>query len=148
MGIYLTNTKQQSLYRSATVGIGFGIGYSILSYGFDLYYAIQINSGTYTGTEAAKTKLLTMSPGMLYVSSYRNILMVIIFMGIAFAIGKYYLEKNYVRACAVPVLVYVFMRFTDVILNTYCPMGVARTVICVILTLMSAAVIWLWRHWK
>ncbi len=147
-GIYLTNTKQRSLYRSATVGIGFGIGYSILSYGFDLYYAIQINSGTYAGTEAAKAKILTMSSGMLYVSSYRNILMVIIFMGIAYAMGKYYLEKNYVQVCAIPVVVYVFMRFTDVILNTYCPMAVARTVICVILTAMSVGVLWLWRRWK
>lgn len=146
-GVYLTNTKQNSLYRSATVGIGFGIGYTVLSYGFQLYYAIRINSGTYTGAETTKANVLGTSPGMLYVASFRNILMVIIFMGVALVMGKYYLEKNRLTACAVPVIVYVFMRFTDVIMNTYLPVIVARTIMCVILTLMSVAVIWFVRRW-
>ena len=42
-GVYLTNTKQRSLYRSTTVGLGFGLGAALLTYGFQLYYAIRIN---------------------------------------------------------------------------------------------------------
>ena len=146
-GIYLTNTKQRSLYRSATVGIGFGIGYTLLSYGFQLYYAIQINRGTFTGTEGAKTSILAKSPDSFYVASYRNILMVIIFMGVALLAGKYHLEKKRLLAWLVPMVVYIFVRFTDVMLNTYLSQAVASTIMCVILTALAAACLWLVQGW-
>lgn len=146
-GIYLTNTKQRSLYRSATVGIGFGIGYTLLNYGFQLYYAIKINLGTFTGDEGAKAKILATTPGSLYVSSYRNVLMVIIFMGVAFLAGKYYLEKKRLSSWLVPMLAYVLIRFTDVILNAYLSQIVARVIVCALLTVLAVASLWVIREW-
>lgn len=146
-GVYLTNTKQRSLYRSATVGIGFGFGYVFLTYGFQLYYAIKVNLGTFAGAENTKKQLLATTQASLYVGAYRNILMVIIFMGIALYIGKFYLEKNYKIACAFPLVVYVFIRFTDVILNTYLSVMVAKIIVCVILTIISAGVMWIIQRW-
>lgn len=142
-GIYLTNKKQRSLYRSATVGIGFGVGYAVFKYGFQLYYAIKINQGTFAGTDAAKASILNTSVGTLYVASYRNILMVIIFMGIALLMGNYHLEKNYASAWITPIAVYVFIRFTDVILNAYLPLVASRTIMCIILSGLVAVCLWL-----
>ena len=146
-GVYLTNTKQRSLYRSATVGIGFGIGDALLSYGFQLYYAVRINLGIFTGEEAARESILSTSVGSLYVGAYRGILMVIIFMGMALVMGDYYLEKKRRQAWGVPLIVYVFLRFTEVILNMYLSVMVTRIIVCVLLTVFAAGSLWIVRGW-
>lgn len=142
-GIYLTNTKQRSLYRSATIGIGFGIGYSLLTYGFQLYYAIKINSGTFSGANGAKKTILATSATSLYLATYRNVLMLLIFLGIALLMGKYYLEKRHLYAWLTPVIVYMFIRFTDVILNTYLTNAIAKPIVLTILTILAAGSVWL-----
>lgn len=48
-------------------------------------------------------------------------------------IGKNYLEKKRLAAWLTPIIVYVFIRFTDVILNTYAPALVAKIVYMVVL---------------
>lgn len=146
-GIYLTNTKQRSLFRSTTIGIGFGIGAALLKYGFQLYYAVRINTGTFTGTDMSRKAILAASTSSLYVGAYRNILTVFIYMGVALLMGKFYLEKNKLSSWLVPVLAYLFMRFTDVILNTYAPELVAKSVYCVVLTVLAAGALWLTRQW-
>ena len=146
-GIYLTNTKQRSLYRSATIGIGFGLGAAFLTYGFQLYYAVRINTGSFTGTNLAKANILATSTASLYVDAFRNILVVMIYMGVALLMGKFYLERNRLASWLVPILVYVFMRFTDVLLNTYAPAVVAKASYLVILTLLAAASVWMVSQW-
>lgn len=146
-GVYLTNTKQRSLYRSASVGIGFGIGDALLSYGFQLYYAVRINLGIFTGGEEVKTSILSTSMGSLCVGTYRGILMVIIFMGMALVMGDYYLEKKFKQAWGVPLIVYVFLRFTEVILNTYISVLITRIIMCVLLTVFAVAALWIVRGW-
>lgn len=146
-GVYLTNTKQRSLYRSATVGIGFGIGDALLSYGFQLYYAIRINLGIFTGEEEAKARILETSTGSLYIGAYRGMLMVIIFMGMALVMGNYHLEKKHKLAWGIPLVVYVFLRFTEVLLNTYISVLITRIIICVLLTAFAGAALWIVRGW-
>ncbi len=106
-GVYLTNTKQRSLYRSTTVGLGFGLGAALLTYGFQLYYAIRINVGAFTGTDMAKASILSTSTASLYLDAVRNILVVLVYMGVAFLVGKNYLEKKRLAAWLTPIIVYV-----------------------------------------
>lgn len=141
--LYLTNTKQQSIYRSATIGIGFGIGYSALTYGFELYYAIRINCGTFQGVESAKQKILQTSVTSLYVSAYRNVVVLLIFLGVALLMGKYYLEKRRLYAWLMPIVVYMFLRFTDVIFNTYLPTMVAKIVVIILFTILAIGSVWI-----
>lgn len=137
-GVYLTNKKQRSLYRSATVGIGFGIAYPILVYGFPLYYVMKSSLGTITDSEIAKFEAQNLSVVSVYVSTYRHILMMIIFIGLALVMGNYYLQKDYLSSWVVPAIVYILIRFTDVILNTYLSKTVSKTIMCVLLTVLAA----------
>ena len=146
-GVYLTNTKQRSLYRSTTVGLGFGLGAALLTYGFQLYYAIRINVGAFTGTDMAKASILSTSTASLYLDAVRNILVVLVYMGVAFLVGKNYLEKKRLAAWLTPIIVYVFIRFTDVILNTYAPALVAKIVYMVVLAFVAAVSVWIVRNW-
>ena len=142
-----TTTKQRSLYRSTTVGLGFGLGAALLTYGFQLYYAIRINVGAFTGTDMAKASILSTSTASLYLDAVRNILVVLVYMGVAFLVGKNYLEKKRLAAWLTPIIVYVFIRFTDVILNTYAPALVAKIVYMVVLAFVAAISVWLVRNW-
>lgn len=146
-GVYLTNTKQRSLYRSTTVGLGFGLGAAFLTYGFQLYYAIRINVGAFTGTDMAKASILSTSTASLYLDAVRNILVVLVYMGVAFLVGKNYLEKKRLAAWLTPIIVYVFIRFTDVILNTYAPALVAKIVYMIVLAFVAAVSVWMVRNW-
>lgn len=136
-GIYLTNTKQRSLFRSATVGIGFGIGTTLLTYGFQLYYAVRINLGSFTGDDSAKKQILSIPASSFYLAAYRNVLMVVVFMGLALLMGKFYLEKKRLFSFLIPVVIWLFLRFTDVLLNTYAPEMVAKTLYCVVVTVLA-----------
>lgn len=146
-GIYLTNTKQRSLFRSAAVGIGFGIGAALLNYGFQLYYAVRIHMGIFTGTDTARDKILSLSSASLYVAAYRNVMTVLVFMGAALLMGKFYLEKKRLISFLVPVVVWLFLRFTDVLLNTYAQQTVAKTVYCLVVTVLAAGSLWMVRQW-
>ena len=135
------------LYRSTTVGLGFGLGAALLTYGFQLYYAIRINVGAFTGTDMAKASILSTSTASLYLDAVRNILVVLVYMGVAFLVGKNYLEKKRLAAWLTPIIVYVFIRFTDVILNTYAPALVAKIVYMVVLAFVAAVSVWMVRNW-
>lgn len=146
-GIYLTNTKQRSLYRSSVVGIGFGIGAALLNYGFQLYYAIRINMGIFTGDDKARENILSVSSASLYVAAYRNVMIVLVFMGTALLMGNFYLEKKRLLSFLVPVIIWLFLRFTDVLLNTFASEMVAKISYCVIVTVLAAGSLWMVRLW-
>ena len=124
-----------------------GLGAALLTYGFQLYYAIRINVGAFTGTDMAKASILSTSTASLYLDAVRNILVVLVYMGVAFLVGKNYLEKKRLAAWLTPIIVYVFIRFTDVILNTYAPALVAKIVYMVVLAFVAAISVWLVRNW-
>ena len=119
----------------------------LLTYGFQLYYAIRINVGAFTGTDMAKASILSTSTASLYLDAVRNILVVLVYMGVAFLVGKNYLEKKRLAAWLTPIIVYVFIRFTDVILNTYAPALVAKIVYMVVLAFVAAVSVWMVRNW-
>ncbi len=137
-GVYLTNSKQRSIYRSMTIGIGFGIGSALLTYGFELYYAVRINMGIYTGSDSTKEQLMSTSTASLYVAAYRNVMTMLVFMGVALLIGRFHMEKKRLYAYLVPVIIWVFLRFTDVILNSYTSQVVSKTIYCIVITLLAA----------
>lgn len=146
-GVYLTNTKQRSLYRSTTVGLGFGLGVALFYYGLPFYYAIRINVGAYTGTDTAKAIILSTSTASLYLDAVRNILWVLVYMGVAFWVGKNHLEKKRLTAWLMPIIVDAFIRVTKAILDTYAPALVAEIVYMVVLAFVAAVSVWMVRNW-
>ena len=95
----------------------------------------------------AKASILSTSTASLYLDAVRNILVVLVYMGVAFLVGKNYLEKKRLAAWLTPIIVYVFIRFTDVILNTYAPALVAKIVYMVVLAFVAAVSVWMVRNW-
>ena len=94
-----------------------------------------------------KASILSTSTASLYLDAVRNILVVLVYMGVAFLVGKNYLEKKRLAAWLTPIIVYVFIRFTDVILNTYAPALVAKIVYMVVLAFVAAVSVWMIRNW-
>ena len=97
-GIYLTNQKQISLYRSAAVGIGFSLGKIAIDlvypYVYSMYFAFQINAGTFQADEDMRLSILNTSIGSLLTGTYKCLLMFVIIFAITLIMGHYYIEKN------------------------------------------------------
>lgn len=124
-GIYLTNQKQHSLYRSVTVGIGFGLGNVVWNFA--------------TSTAA------------LYQNGLKCMLMLVIYVGIAHVMSGYYLEGKRVPAWLTPILVQLFISFSNAIMNRYMPQTSAKAGIYILLCIMAAVglyriISWLRNH--
>lgn len=94
-GIYLTNQKQISIYRSAAVGIGFSLGKMgidlIYPYATSFYFSLQINAGTFHGEEALRYSILETTVPSLFAGTYKCLLMFVIIFAIALIMGHYYI---------------------------------------------------------
>lgn len=94
-GIYLTNQRQISIYRSAAVGIGFSLGKMgidlIYPYATSFYFSLQINAGTFHGEEALRYSILETSIPSLFAGTYKCLLMFVMIFAIALIMGHYYI---------------------------------------------------------
>lgn len=142
-GIYLTNQKQQSIYRSMTIGIGFGLGnimWNILApYGMSLYDAIRINAGTFTGNEKTRESILATASATMYLDALKCILLLIIYWGVACFMGKLYLQGKKWYAGLVPVAAQLVISLSNAFMRQYLPELAARIGIYVVLALFAAA---------
>lgn len=142
-GIYLTNQKQRSIYRSTTIGIGFGLGnimWNILApYGMSLYDAIRINAGTFTGNEKTKESILATASATMYLDALKCILLLVIYMGVAYIMADFYLKGKKWHAAAVPVAAQLVISLSNAFMRQYLPELAARIGIYVVLALFAAA---------
>lgn len=144
-GIYLTNQKKISIYRSATVGIGFGLGRIALDlvypYCHSFYFALQINGGTYHGKEELKNSIISTSSASLVSGTYKCVLMLVIVLDIALIMGNYYISKNKKMAWIYPLAVYEVIMLLNALPRLMFGNReiVAEVVVIVIYTIVAAA---------
>lgn len=144
-GIYLTNQKKISIYRSATVGIGFGLGKIgldlIYPYCHSFYLALQINAGTYKGDEKLKSSILSSTSASLVTGTYKCILMLLIVMDIALVMGHYYISEKKKMAWAYPLVVYEIIMLLNALPRLIFASRelLAEIVVIVIYTILAAA---------
>lgn len=120
-GIYLTNQKQISLYRSAAVGIGFSIGKVLIDpvypYLLAIYHAIQINQGTYKGDVAVKYSLVHRNFSSLVLDTCDGLFMYIIYFALALIMGYFYVNKKGKRAWVTVFGIHVVIMAVNVALS-------------------------------
>lgn len=123
-GIYLTNQKQRSLYRSAAVGIGFSLGKTsieyIALYARDIYYSLQINNGTYQASEesdAIKRLILERSTATVFTGMYKCLVMFVIIFAIALIMGNFYLQNENKKAWLSVICLYGGVILVNIILR-------------------------------
>ena len=150
-GIYLTNQKQISIYRSATVGLGFALGKTavdlIYSYGYSIFAALQINQGTFRGEESLKESILNTSAGSLIAGTYKCFLMLIIVFAIALVMGKYYTSKNRAMTWISGLIMYEAVTLLNVIVRGILPGDTGNVIFMVLLTVLAAGAAGILRHW-
>lgn len=142
-GIYLTNQKQRSIYRSTAIGIGFGLGslaWNILApYGMSLYYAFQINAGVYAGDAQTKESILASSAAAMSLDALKCTLLLLVYMGVACLMSHYYLEGNKIYPWVVPVATQLLISLANAAMKEYMPEMAARIGIYVVLGLLAGA---------
>lgn len=124
-GIYLTNQKQRSLYRSAAVGIGFSLGKTtveyIALYARDIYYSIQINNGTYQASDdtrlSIKQSILERSTATVFTGMYKCLVMFVIIFAITLIMGNFYLQNENKKAWISVICLYGGVILINIILR-------------------------------
>lgn len=140
-GIYLTNQKQKSVFRSMTVGLGFGLGnyvWNILApYGMSLYYSIRMNAGI-PGDEKTRETILATASVTMYLDALKCILLLLIYLGVAFLLADFYMQGKKIYAAAIPVAAQLVISLTNAFLRQYLPELAARIGIYMVLALLAA----------
>ncbi len=150
-GIYLTNQKQRSIYRSAAVGIGFGFGKMaielIFSNVYRLYLVGKINRGISTVDIKMKESLQATKITTLYLDTYRCVLMFLVVFALALIMGHLYLQENVMKMSILAAILYEVITLLNLIIESLVK-GIAGNVVQLIfLTVVGAAAgIILW-HW-
>ena len=151
-GIYLTNEKKRSIYRSAVVGIGFALGKVALElvqpYFYSAYASIRINVGQLrTETDYMKAIEHTTIPSMLE-GTYKCILMFIVIMAITLIMAKYYEERKVHHAWITGAVIYEAIMLINQIFVNILPSGIVqKIVVLVVLTVIAVicgSVVWHW----
>lgn len=149
-GIYLTNQKQVSLYRSAAVGIGFSLGKMgidlIYPYLQSVYFSFQINNGTFQAREDIRTSILESTTGSLIAGAYKCILMSVIIFAMTLIMGKFYVGKERGKTWISALCIYEVIMLVNVALK-YIFQGGFEISFMIVFTLIAAAgglVLWNW----
>lgn len=152
-GIYLTNQKQISIYRSATVGIGYSLGmiglHMIYTYATSIYYGFLINSGKYQGDPALKESIINTSAGTLLFDAYKQILMFVIVFAIALIMGKYYIAKDRKKTWISVLVIYEsIMLLSAIVKMIFAKSDLAFNVVAILVLTVAAVagaiVLWNW----
>ena len=150
-GLYLTNQKQKSMYRSATIGIGYGLANAALFTIMPLVSATQINSGTFKGTEALKQSIISSNAIDLFLGGYKYGALVIIGMAISLVMGKYFLEGKIQKPIYICLVTYGVIYFVRGGFAKILSAGVYRIVDPIVLTIFAAAALYVvvkWKQWN
>lgn len=152
-GIYLTNQKQISIYRSATVGIGYSLGMIglnyIYMYGRCIYFGIQINSGSFQGEQAFKDSIINTSIGTCFMDAYKQILMFVIVFAIALIMGKYYIAKDRKKTWISVLVIYEsIMLLSAIVKMIFAKSDLAFNIVAILVLTVAAVaggiVLWNW----
>lgn len=149
-GLYLTNQKQISIYRSATIGIGYSLGKMgmdlIYPYIYSVYFSIQINGGIFQADKEIKNSILSTTNGELISGTYKCILMFVIIFAITLVMGNYYIEKNKKMTWLSVLVSYEIIMLLNVILR-YVTGRAFDVVFMIVFTIIAAAGGLILYHW-
>lgn len=131
-GVFLTNDKQKSLYRSATIGIGFGIGYTawtyITAYGIPVKTVWILKFGNGQVDAATKAKVMELSVANMYMFAINSVLMIILFVGVTLYMGDLYLKKKKLKSTLFAFVVLMLMNLFNTMLPVIFP-GISATIL-------------------
>ena len=151
-GIYLTNEKKRSIYRSAVVGVGFALGKVALelvqSYFYSAYASIRLNMGEVTKKTDYMEAVKSSTISSMLEGTYKCILMFVVIMAITLIMAKFYEEKKVHHAWIYGGIAYeVIMIFNQLCVNLI-PEGILQKVIVLvvltILALICGTIVWNW----
>lgn len=146
--VYLSNMRERLLSRAVTVGLGFGIAYTIwnfiIVYARPLYYAFQIRAGTFTGDDAIRQQVIDLSVRDMALFALDAVMYTCVMVAVGLVMNYYYLNGAKLRMFVVVLLSQFLIKFLDAFLPMIMP-DVASAV--VFHALMATAVVyalWIW----
>lgn len=150
-GIFLTNQKQLSIYRSATVGIGFALAKLsidiIYPYVYSFYFSLQINAGTFQANESIQQSILQTSTPSLVTGCIKGLLLFLVIFALALIMGHYYIEKNKKMAWISVLCIYGALMLCNLIFSMLTYGNLLNAIIILVLLIFAAGASVILHHW-
>ena len=144
--VYLANMRESRVERGISVGLGFGLAYSVwnymLVYGAPLIIGFQLWFGSYAGSEETKQRVLGLSTGNMYLFLLECILFMLILTATTLVMGQYHQQVSRLKMFGIAFISQFLIKFLNTLLPTILPDAVSMVVYHVLM--ISAALYSLW----
>ena len=145
--VYLANMREARVERGITVGLGFGLAYSVwnyfLVYGAPLIIGFSMRFGTYEGPEETKQRVLGLPAGNMYLFLLECILFMLILTATTLVMGQYHQQVRRLRMFGVVFLSQFLIKFFNSFLPTILPDAVSLVVYHILLGTAALYSFWI-----
>ena len=150
--IYLANMRIRGFDRGITIGLGYGIAYTvwgyIFTYGIPLYYGICMKYGIREVDEDVKQKVQGLAVENMYLFILDMVLYILIVTGITLLMSHYYVTKeNRGMTALIPLCVQFVISFLNTLLPYLLPDVVSSVLYHVAMTAAAVYAMWMLSHY-
>ena len=145
--VFLANMRESDTRRGTTVGLGFGICYTVwnycLVYGAPLIYGFQMKFGIFDESEEIKQKVLGLPVENMYLFALDTVLFSLILIGTTLVMGYYHQHGKKGRMFIVVFVSQFFIKFFNTLFPTLLPDMVSTVLYHCLMSALAIYSMWI-----
>ncbi len=145
--VFLANMRESDVRRGTTVGLGFGVCYTvwnyILVYGAPIIYGFQMKFGGFSESEEIKQKVLGLQVENMYLFALDTVLFTLILIGTTLVMGYYHQHGNKGRMFLIVFVSQFVIKFFNTLFPTLLPDMVSTVLYHALMSVAAVYSMWI-----
>ncbi len=143
-GIYLTNQKQKSRYRSSAIGLGYGLAQAVIMIGMPIYTSVSINMGTQIEEIDVET-YSNLPLDFILASGVTWTAMIVFYAYLSWKLAGAVMDRNWKKAAVTGLSYCVGARLVRQLVALF-PEGVAFYIGIIVMLAFGGVFFWMFRR--
>ena len=145
--VFLANMRESDVRRGTTVGLGFGVCYTVwnyvLVYGAPIIYGFQMKFGGFSESDEIKQKVLGLQVENMYLFALDTVLFTLILIGTTLVMGYYHQHGNKGRMFLVVFVSQFVIKFFNTLFPTLLPDMVSTVIYHALMSVAAVYSMWI-----
>ncbi len=145
--VFLANMRESDVRRGTTVGLGFGVCYTVwnyvLVYGAPIIYGFQMKFGGFSESEEIKQKVLGLQVENMYLFALDTVLFTLILIGTTLVMGYYHQHGNKGRMFLIVFVSQFVIKFFNTLFPTLLPDMVSTVIYHALMSVAAVYSMWI-----
>ena len=145
--VFLANMRESDVRRGTTVGLGFGVCYTVwnyvLVYGAPIIYGFQMKFGGFSESEEIKQKVLGLQVENMYLFALDTVLFTLILIGTTLVMGYYHQHGNKGRMFLIVFVSQFVIKFFNTLFPTLLPDMVSTVLYHALMSVAAVYSMWI-----